>query len=309
MIGTSAATGRADMDSLRLIGIYEDHLAVDRRLSPLTTAVYAAEIRLLDQFAQEIGESLVRMKTQQVIDYVIKRTETGLRRTTTRKILSSLRSFFGFLVDEGIREDDPSRIIEIPSGGRSLPDVFTTWDVEDLLGVIPDDTPIGLRDRTLFELIYSCGLRISEACSLDTSRMYLEESLIRVVGKRDRERAVPMGRAAKEWMERYLLEGRSRLLSSRSVTEAVFISSRGTRLTRQGAWKKFRSYALASGLEGKVHTLRHSFATHLLRGGADLRVVQELLGHRDIRTTQIYTHVEGSQLKESHRKFHPGNRT
>ena len=295
------------MDPLRLIGIYEDHLTVDRRLSALTAAAYTAEIALLTQFARHTGTTPEAMSTQQLIDYVISRSSEGLSSTTVRKMLSALRSFYGFLVDERIRSDDPSRIIEIPSGGRNLPEVFTTWDVEDLLGVIPDDTPIGLRDRTLFELIYSCGLRISEACGLDTSRVYLDQALVRVMGKRDRERAVPMGRAARHWMQRYLTEGRGKLLTSRLVTEAVFISSRGSRLTRQGAWKKFRGYALASGLEGKVHTLRHSFATHLLRGGADLRVVQELLGHRDIRTTQIYTHVGNKQLRESHRKFHPGS--
>ncbi len=293
------------MDPRRVIGTYEDHLTIDLRLSPLTVQVYVPEISSLLQFCRSRKLEITALSTDQLIDYILERSsETD--RATTRKILSSLRSFYGFLKDEGLREDDPARIIEIPRMSRHLPQVFTTGDVEDLLSCIGEETPLGLRDRTLFELIYSCGLRISEACGLDLSQVYLEESLIRVTGKRNRQRAVPVGKEAEQWIRRYLAEGRGKLLSAARPTDAVFISSRGSRLTRQGAWKKFRCYILKADLEGKIHTLRHSYATHMLRGGADLRVVQELLGHKDISTTQIYTHVTSGELQQSHRRFHPG---
>lgn len=288
--------------------IYEDYLRAGLRLSKLTVEAYVSEIIRLKAFLDQEGTALRDADTSLLIDYVMTRNSSGLQRDTTKKILSALRSFYGFLVDEQIRQDDPAVIIEIPKHSRHLPEVFTTSDIDALLSQIPGDTPIGMRDRALFELIYSCGLRISEACTLPVSQVFLQESLLRVVGKRDRERIVPMGAAARERLQEYLEQGRPLLLSRKRAVDALFVSSRGGMLTRQGAWKKFRSYALQAGISGKVHTLRHSYATHLLRGGADLRVVQELLGHRDISTTQIYTHVSTGELRQDHRTFHPGNR-
>ncbi len=309
MIGINEATDRpASMDSAGIIGNYEDHLVIDLRLSRLTVEVYMSEILRLREYLDGHGHNILKASSRQLIDFVLWRNSSGLNHGTTKKIMSALRSFYGFLVDEQVRNDDPARIIEIPKTSRHLPSVFTTGDIDALLSVIPVDTPLGIRDRALFELIYSCGLRITEACSISVSQVFLKESLLRVVGKRDRERVVPMGGEAMRWMTSYLSEARAKLLRAARPVEAVFISSRGCMLTRQGAWKKFRSYALQAGIEGKVHTLRHSYATHLLRGGADLRVVQELLGHKDISTTQIYTHVSDRELHQDHRKFHPGNR-
>jgi len=295
------------MDPVRIIGDFEDHLVIDARLSKLTVEVYVSEICRLRSFLEQQGGDLVSAATSDLIDYILRRSSGGIDRVTVKKIMSSLRSFYGFLVDEQYRPDDPARIIEIPKIPRHLPQVFTTGEIDRLLACIPRETPIGIRDRTLFELIYSCGLRIHEACSLTLDEVFLGEAALRVTGKRDRQRIVPMGSEAREWMEQYLTEARPFLLKKTRPTDGVFISSRGNKLTRQGAWKKFRGYLLHAGLAGKVHTLRHSYATHMLRGGADLRVVQELLGHRDISTTQIYTHVTDQELHQSHRKFHPGN--
>ncbi len=295
-------------DSQRLIGIYEEYLAVDLRLSPLTVEAYLREIIMLEALLNQAGTDLAGADSADLVDFIEHRRDQGLEKATVSRIITTLRSFYGFLVDEQVRSDDPSRIIEMPRKGRQLPGVLQVREVEEVLEAIPLDTPEGLRDRALFELIYSCGLRISEACGMRTSQVYSGESLLRIIGKRDRERVVPMGRQANASLERYMQEGRPRLLSSRHAHEMIFVSRGGNPLTRQGAWKKFRLYCAAAGVSSQVHTLRHSFATHMLQGGADLRVVQELLGHRDISTTQIYTHVTAAELQDGHRKFHPGSR-
>jgi integrase/recombinase XerD len=216
-----------------------------------------------------------------------------------------LRSFFQFLVLEGVRSDNPALSVDMPKTEQRAPGVLTVEEVEALLNHIDVDTPFGLRDRALFELIYSCGLRISEAVELTLERLHLDEGIIRVRGKGDKERFVPVGGEATRWLESYLEHGRPALTRPGRRNTFLFLNHRGDGLSRKGMWKRFHELCRRAGIEAKVHTLRHSYATHLLEGGADLRAVQELLGHSDISTTQIYTHIEKSRLKSYHREYHP----
>ena len=219
------------------------------------------------------------------------------------RVVSSLHAFYKFMRLEGLRLDDPSELIETPKQERSLPSVLAPEEVDRFLGSIDPSTPRGLRDRALFELIYSCGLRISEAADLSFDRLYLRERVIRVIGKGRKERLVPFGEEAALWLGRYIEEGRPALAKGRS--DRVFLNQAGKGISRKGIWKRFDGLRDASGVTAKVHTFRHSFATHLLAGGADLRTVQELLGHSDISTTQIYTHIEPESLQDYHRDYFP----
>ncbi|MDE0026755.1 MAG: tyrosine-type recombinase/integrase, partial [Spirochaetaceae bacterium] len=189
--------------------------------------------------------------------------------------------------------------------GRRIPRVLSVAQVERFLAAIDTGTPAGIRDRALFELIYSAGLRVGEVVALDRGRLYLAQACVRVLGKGSRERIVPLGEPAVAWLGRYLTEARPHLLRRGAATDAAFLNQRGGRLSRKGIWKRFQEVCAGAGIDAKVHTLRHSFATHLLAGGADLRSVQELLGHADLTTTQIYTHVEREELHAEHRRYHP----
>ncbi len=210
----------------------------------------------------------------------------------------------------GLSLGNPAAALERPRATRRIPRVFSVEEVERFLAAIDVDTPPGVRDRALFELIYACGLRVSEAVALDIGSVRLDDGSVRVLGKGARERIVPLGDVAAAWLARYLHGARGKLRRTRTsagvgAENALFLNQRGGRLSRKGIWKRFNELMTRAGLTGKVHTLRHSFATHLLGGGADLRSVQELLGHADITTTQIYTHVDRDDLKQQHRRYHP----
>lgn len=233
---------------------------------------------------------------------MIGRSDAGLSGKTLAKDAAALRSFFRFLVLERVRVDNPADLLESPSREKTLPAVFSPEEVNAFLSAIPTDTPYGARDRALFELIYSCGLRVSEAVSLSLDDIHFRENVIVVRGKGNKERMIPFGAIARELLKGYIDGARKDLLGSRP-SSAVFINNRGGRLSRKGIWLRFQDIESRSGLVGKIHTMRHSFATHLLAGGADLRSVQELLGHADISTTQIYTHVENEALQMYHAEF------
>ena len=283
---------------------YADHLRAELRLSAATVEAYLLEARLLLQYLHSVELELEAVTPSLLIEYLVHRQLEGASSRTTAKSLSALRSLFRFLHREGLVEGDPSENLETPRMPRSLPEVFSREEVERLLAVIEPDDPAAVRDRCLFELIYSCGLRVSEASELTMDRYFPRARVLRVFGKGSKERLVPVGELAAEWLERYLRDGRPALLNGRRE-KALFVNQRGQKLSRKGIWKRFKGYAAAAGVEGKVHTLRHSFATHLLEGGADLRSVQMLLGHADIGTTQIYTHVDEAQLKAYHAEYHP----
>jgi integrase/recombinase XerD len=283
---------------------YADYLTAEMRLSESTVSVYAQEARLFLQYCLENDLVLEETSSRDLIEYLIHRQLQGISGKTAAKALSALRSFFSYLLTEKMIASDPSEHLETPRISRRVPQVFSGQQVEAILAAIETDSPAGIRDRFLFELIYSCGLRVSEAAGLTMDRIHPEERLLRVVGKRGKERLVPMGEQALQWLRSYLEAGRPALLKGRKE-RALFINHLGRALSRKGIWKRFKEAARRAGLSGKVHTLRHSFATHLLQGGADLRAVQTMLGHADIGTTQIYTHVDERELRRYHRRYHP----
>jgi integrase/recombinase XerD len=296
---------------------YRAYLIAARKRSPLTAEVYLRESSSLQRFLAERGSRAETATSAELLGYLVWRqsgardgayresapSTDALSRKTMARVVSSLHAFYKFMRLEGIRLDDPSELIETPKQERALPSVLALEEVDRFLASIDPGTPRGLRDRALFELIYSCGLRISEAADLSFDRLYLRERVIRVVGKGRKERLVPFGEEAATWLGRYIEEGRPALVKGRS--DRVFLNQAGKGISRKGIWKRFDGLRDSSGVKAKVHTFRHSFATHLLAGGADLRTVQELLGHSDISTTQIYTHIDPESLQDYHRDYFP----
>ena len=284
---------------------YDDYLFLELRLSQLTRETYGREIDRFFIFLLENNLSPEEIKASDLITYLSLLDGKGLGPVTITRILSCLRSFFRFIIYEGYRQDNPTERIEFQKIKSKLPDVLSPEEIDRFLVSIPSDTILGIRDRSLFELIYSCGLRISEAVNLTVGNLFFDDALIRVHGKRDKERLVPFGSKAELWLRKYLNEVRPRLIKHGIKDDHIFLSIRGRGISRKGVWKRFKEITEKSGVNAKVHTLRHSFATHLIHGGADLRIVQELLGHSDITTTQIYTHVQNSDLQKNHDDFHP----
>ena len=290
---------------------FADYLEVELRLSPLSVETYVREAAFFSAFCEINKIETAKVDSKDLIDYFVSRqlgdnVNEGIDQRTISKSISALRSFYNYLMLENYTSDNPVKLIDMPKIYKRIPNVLSLDEVEQLLNSIDIKTPFGLRDRTLFELIYSCGFRISEAVSLEPGQIFLKEGLVRVTGKGGKERYVPIGKEAAFWIRKYLAEGRPTLLKRGSGrTNSLFLNNRGNGISRKGIWKKFKGISDKLNLSAKVHTLRHSFATHLLKGGADLRTVQELLGHADISTTQIYTHLDNEDLKQSHMEFHP----
>ena len=285
---------------------FVDYLNVEIRLASLTVDTYARECRGFDRHMIDRDGSALTAVAYDIIEYVTERQMSGIDQRTVGKILSSLSAFYRYLVVEGIRADNPIELIDMPKLVRRIPAVMGEEEVDHLLSVVDPDDPYGLRDRALFEIIYSCGLRVSEAASLSVGDVFFGEGLVKVTGKGNKERFIPLGVEAEVWLKRYLSDGRPRLVKRGRMTEFLFLNNHGQGISRKGIWIRFRRIAELAELDDvKIHTLRHSFATHLLRGGADLRSVQELLGHADISTTQIYTHLDTKDLKGLHAVYHP----
>jgi integrase/recombinase XerD len=320
---------------------YRAYLIAARKRSPLTAEVYLRESDTLQRFLADRDSNPQTATSADLLGYLVWRQSgaresaeqnrreraeqsppadagegplgpsrrgsaslhEALSRKTMARVVSSIHAFYKFMRLEGFRLDDPSELIETPKQERALPSVLAPEEVDRFLASIDPSTPRGLRDRALFELIYSCGLRISEAADLSFDRLYLRERVIRVIGKGRKERLVPFGEEAAVWLGRYIEEGRPALVKGRS--DRVFLNQAGKGISRKGIWKRFDGLRDSSGVKAKVHTFRHSFATHLLAGGADLRTVQELLGHSDISTTQIYTHIDPESLQDYHRDYFP----
>jgi integrase/recombinase XerD len=273
-----------------------------RKRSALTAEAYLRELENLERFLSTASKTPMTASSEDLLSFLVQRHAKGLARTTMARLVASIHAVFKFMLLEGIRPDDPSGLIQTPRQERTLPDVLQPEQVDKFLISIDLSTPNGIRDRALFELIYSCGLRISEAAGLTFDRLYLKERLLRVVGKRKKERIVPFGDEARRWLQKYLDEARPHFEKGRR-SELVFLNQEGKGISRKGIWKRFSGIRAVSGVEAKVHTFRHSFATHLLAGGADLRTVQELLGHSDISTTQIYTHIDEEALQGYHKEY------
>ena len=291
---------------MREIDEFLDHLWSERGLARNTLAAYRADLTGLAQWLERSGGTLTDATRDQLLRFIAARIEGGARPRSTARQLSSIRRFYRQLVAQGSRVDDPSARIEMPRLGRPLPKSLTEAEVERLLAAPRTDTPLGLRDRAMLEVLYSSGLRVSELVQLRLDQLNVRQGLVRVTGKGNRERLVPLGEEAQAWVERLLRDARPALLRGR-VSDHLFPTGRGDYMTRQAFWYLIKRYAAAAEIATALspHTLRHAFATHLLNHGADLRAVQMLLGHSDLSTTQIYTHVARERLKQVHAQHHP----
>ena len=277
-------------------------LRVERGLSPLTIKAYRHD---LDQFASVAGNRW-RDDPQPLVDFVTGLQRTGAKGSTQARKSAAVRSFYGFALREGLATRDVPSLVDAPRPGSYLPDVLAPEDVERILDAPPDDAPVGVRDRAILELLYACGLRVSELVGLDTDRVDLQGQQVRVIGKGNKERRVPMGDEARERLHRYRI-GPRELWTAGKPSPALFVGQRGKRMSRESVWQLVRHWTEVAGVSERVtpHTFRHSFATHLLEGGADLRVVQALLGHASISTTQLYTHLTGERVREVYARAHP----
>ena len=293
------------VDPQGILEQYYSRLMHGEHRASLTIATYTGELRHFLSWLAEAKVGLEAVDTLSLVRYLERRrTQDRIGSRTTAKSIAALRSFFRFIIDEHIRTDNPASILESPRWGIRLPPVLSRESVEQVLALIDTGTPWGLRNRALYELIYSAGLRVSEAVSLNLRDMMFAEGLIIIRGKGNKERFAIFGEEAASWLKRYLREARPHLAGSKQ-SSALFISKNGRRLSRKGMWKAYAQTTVPVGISSKIHALRHTFATELLAGGADLRSVQELLGHTDLTTTQIYTHVDTSLLKEQHRHYMP----
>ena len=287
------------------VSLFTDYLFTERALAPSTIKDYRAAAAALVAYLANAGKALGEADLSDITAFLVNGQIAGAQVRTVTKVASGIRSFYRFLVLDGIVGKNPARMIAVPRMTKRLPRVLSVEQVEQLLDSCLVDDAFGIRDKALFELMYSCGLRESEAVDLLLEHVYLKESVIVVTGKGNKERMIPMGERAKSAIEQYLNRARPVLLQSANVPE-LFVSWRAGKLSRKTLWKAFRAICIHAGLSDvHPHTLRHCFATHLLQGGADLRSIQELLGHSDISTTTIYTHVDSDRLRKIHGDFHP----
>ena len=292
--------------SEELVDRFLDAIWMERGLSQNTLGAYRADLMTLCRELAAADKTIDKAEKSDLLDFIAGRVESGAKPRSTARQLSSFRRFFRYIMREGMRGDDPTVDIEMPRIGRSLPKTLSEDEVDSLLSAPNTDEPLGHRDRAMLELLYATGLRVSELVNLKLSAVNLNQGVIRIVGKGDRERLIPLGEEAVQWVQQFLQGPRGEILLERQ-TDYLFPTRRGDRMTRQAFWHIIKRYAEKAGVRQKMspHSLRHAFATHLLNRGADLRVVQLLLGHSDLSTTQIYTHVARERLKELHGEHHP----
>ena len=291
----------------QMIDRFITYLLVEKGLSKSTLESYSRDLLRYAAFLAQSGRPTVsEADTPLILKHLIELRAQGLRARSRARHLVSVRGFYRFLAQEKLLCADPSKLIDLPKVSLRLPDVLSVEEVRRLLNAPESGRPQAVRDAAMLELLYAAGLRVSELVGLKLQDLHLDAGFVRVMGKGSKERVVPIGQYAREKLLFYLGHGREALLKNRS-SPFLFVARAGRPITRQGFWKLLRRYAAAAGLSKKItpHTLRHSFATHLLEGGADLRAVQVMLGHADIATTQIYTHVANDRLREIHRRFHP----
>ena len=289
------------------LDLFLDHLRVERGLSANTIDSYGRDVkRFVDYLDERNVMALSTVNRSQLMGYLIHLSQAGLAARSRSRALSALKSFFSFLVREGVVAHNPASGIDSPQRIKYLPHVLSVEEIETLLQS-PDTTASGgLRDKAMLELLYATGLRVSELVSIQLNLINLEAGYLRTMGKGSKERLVPLGDEAGIWVKRYLSEARERLLNKQNSVY-LFVTRRGTKMSRQYFWRILGEYAVRAGIDKKIspHTLRHSFATHLLAHGADLRAVQMMLGHADISTTEIYTHIARERLKAVHKQHHP----
>ncbi len=287
------------------------YLRLERGLAETSIAAYAHDVRTFAEFlASKDMTTFATVSLADARQFFIILADAGIAPSSRARYLSSIKHLYRYLVGIGRSTIDITEAIDQPRGGRRLPDALSVEDMTTLLISLDTSTPYGVRDRAMLETMYACGLRVSETIGLRQRDVLADVELVRVYGKGSKERLVPIGQSALDWIHRYRMEARGRLIRTADTDDILFLNHRGKGLSRMGLWKIITTAASTAGLSQHVHPhmFRHSFATHLLEGGADLRAVQEMLGHSDIATTQIYTHVDRAYIKEVHTLFHPRSR-
>ena len=288
---------------------YMTMLKVERNLARNSLESYERDLQQYHQYLKtELKLKTIRNVTLgHIRSFVRKLSNRGLAANSIKRAVSSIRTYHNFLSAEGHMEDNPAQLVDTPKIPRKLPNVLTIQEIDKILGIIPENAPMAQRDLAIFEMMYSCGLRVTELCDFKTSDILWDSEMIRVQGKGSKQRFVPIGPIARENLKNYLNHERNTLADKNPNVAEVFLSRNGRKLTRMMIWVLLKKWTESAEIKKEVspHTLRHSFATHLLEGGADLRSVQEMLGHTDITTTQIYTHLDKEHLKEVHRTYHP----
>jgi integrase/recombinase XerD len=292
------------MLSTDLIDQFLDAVWVEQGLSKNTLSAYSSDLRIFAKWLSD--KSMLDVDKGDLSRFLAARYAAGIGNRSTARILSSLRRFYGYYIRENSLIIDPTLLIESPHIGRPLPISLSELDVELLLNAPEVTNTNGFRDKTMLEVLYATGLRVSELVGLKFEQISFRQGVVRIIGKGNKERLVPVGEEAMSWLEAYMIQARKKLLGERQC-DYLFVTNRGDGMTRQAFWHIIKRHAKKAGISKELspHTLRHAFATHLLNHGADLRVVQLLLGHADLSTTQIYTHIARERLKELHSKFHP----
>ena len=295
------------MKNLALIDLFLNEYWIEKGLSENTVQSYRLDLTALCDWLDKNDLSLETLDAIDLQGFLGERLEKGYKATSTARMLSAIRKLFQYLYREKYRVDDPSAVLSSPKLPSRLPKYLTEQQVSDLLNTPDVDVPLELRDKAMLELLYATGLRVTELVSLTIENMSVQQGVVRVIGKGNKERIVPMGEEAAYWVRQFMLYGRPVLLNGQS-SDVVFPSQRTQQMTRQTFWHRVKHYAILADIDADAlspHVLRHAFATHLVNHGADLRVVQMLLGHTDLSTTQIYTHVAKERLKRLHERFHP----
>ena len=295
------------MKNLALIDLFLNEYWIEKGLSENTVQSYRLDLTALCDWLDKNDLSLETLDAVDLQGFLGERLEKGYKATSTARMLSAIRKLFQYLYREKYRVDDPSAVLSSPKLPSRLPKYLTEQQVSDLLNTPDVDVPLELRDKAMLELLYATGLRVTELVSLTIENMSVQQGVVRVIGKGNKERIVPMGEEAAYWVRQFMLYGRPVLLNGLS-SDVVFPSQRAQQMTRQTFWHRVKHYAILADIDTDAlspHVLRHAFATHLVNHGADLRVVQMLLGHTDLSTTQIYTHVAKERLKRLHERFHP----
>ena len=289
-----------------VIAGFIDYIVVEKGLSKNSVAAYRRDLLKFEAFLDKGHIEILKARREDVLSFISFLREGGLGSRSTARNIVAIRMLYRFLKTEKKIESLPTENVELPRSFKRLPDTLSPAEVELILKSPDETNPLGMRDRAMFELLYATGLRVSELVNITVNRLNLEVGFLVAMGKGSKERVIPMGEVAMEWIRRYIRDARVKTLKGRE-SDYLFVTARGDKMTRQGFWKILKKHAMKVGIYKKIspHTLRHSFATHLLDGGADLRSVQTMLGHADISTTQIYTHINSERLKKIYKQFHP----